>query len=149
VRLDWKVPDGWVAGIGTTVEIHGLALLPDDHQMWVREVLERELPAGAVLEIRASEDGATTHGWPMRTAFAQVVDADGAVREARVAFFFLFHEHGGAVVARGLPPDRAEEVAAVLRPAALAAAPDWRGTVASLADLWDAGALTALVSKTS
>ena len=108
-----------------------IVIKPDEPRRWL------DLVAGAPLRFGRTIDRATTDGWPIRFVEVDVVDAQGAIVEARVCVFYTFMEHGAAAIA--CAPNRAELEAHGEALVAIfqAGRPDWRDVPLCLAECWD------------
>ena len=111
------------------LEIHHPIVVPDDPEMWMRELL-----GGTVV---ATDDMTTDLGWPFVLAHGVVTSGGGVIVEHRVGAFYRFFHFVAAVVARGATGDELSGHLRALTAAACSARPDFCGDeVIALVELW-------------
>lgn len=120
-----------------------IVIKPDEPRRWL------DILTDAPLRIGRTMDRTTTDGWPIRFVEVDLVDAQGAVIEARVCAFYTFMEHGAAAIASA--PNRAELEAHGDALVAIfeAGRPDWRDVPLCLAECWDLGITSKRVAPRS
>jgi len=146
MQLVLTPPPGWVveadatraalpAHPGVVFEWSGLLPLPTRADLFDADALAASLPAGGRLhEIRRVADETET-GWPVLVVEAMVVVAERVV-ELRLAAVYGFRELAARALLRAADEATYFSVRDEVRAAMVAARPDFRGGVTSIADFW-------------
>lgn len=134
MKLQLVIPPGWSRG---GLRLFDPAPFPPDAEAWMAQVLGESLDLGLTVTVPHFTPTRSACGWAMQVAEVQVVDAQGQVREVRLAAFYRFLDFCAAALVHGIAPNELDRDRDTIVTLFKSATPHWQGEqIVALSELW-------------